>query len=106
MFSKRPRLELTPPNSSPTLQNSSRDAFQSGNSDDNNINDDSSDNSDNNDEDDESEHSENREGCIVSRWRNEFLKSWPWLIYNTQTDTATCRYRECRMYSPFLILLM
>ena len=68
IFSKRPRLELTSsnssPNSSPTLQNSSRDAFQSGNSDDNNINDDSS---DNNDKDDESEHSENREGCIVSR---------------------------------------
>lgn len=66
------------------------------------INDDSS---DNNDENDESEHSENPEDCIVSRWRDEFLQSWPWLIYDMQTDTATCRYRECRMYSPFLICL-
>ena len=84
----------------------SRDAFQSGNSDDNNTNDNSNDSSDNNDENDEPEHSENPEDCIVSRWGDEFLKSWPWLIYDTQTDTATSRYRERRVYSPFLINLL
>lgn len=56
---------------------------------------------------DESEHSES-ENRVVSRWNVNFQKSWPWLMYNVQTDTATCRYRNCRMYSPppsFMICL-